>query len=41
MAIPAPKVLILGHSFVKQLHNDLVVGFEDRAAVDFNLVGLN
>lgn len=39
MAIPAPKVLILGHSLVKRLHNDLVAGFDDRVAIDFKLVG--
>ena len=32
-----PNVLILGHSFVKQLHRDLLSGFDHRAQLDFNL----
>ena len=32
-----PNVLILGHSFVKRLHRDLLSGFDHRAQLDFNL----
>ena len=38
MAMPLPKVLTLGCSPVKKLHNDSVAGFNDRAAIDFNFV---
>ena len=34
-----PKVLILGHSFVRRLKSDLRAGFDARAASDFGLGG--
>ena len=34
-----PKVLILGHSFVRRLTSDLCAGFDARAAPDFGLGG--
>lgn len=34
-----PKVLILGHSFVKRLNSDLRSGFDSRASHDFMLNG--
>ena len=34
-----PKVLIFGHSFVRRLHDDLVMGFDSRAKQNFNLAG--
>ena len=37
MAEVVPKALILGHSFVRRLKNDLDSGFDPRAASDFNL----
>ena len=33
-----PKVLILGHSFVKRLKHDLVAGFDLKAHNHFDLV---
>ena len=33
-----PKVLILGHSFVKRLKHDLVAGFDPRAHDHFDVV---
>ena len=40
MAGEVPKVLILGHSFVKRLSRDLVRGSDSRLDVSFNLVGM-
>ena len=34
-----PRVLILGHSFVRQLRTDLVARFDERAAINFDLRG--
>ena len=34
-----PKVLILGHSFVRRLKRDLDLGFDPRVANDFKLSG--
>ena len=34
-----PRVLILGHSFVRRLRTDLLARFDDRAAINFNLQG--
>ena len=39
MAEAVPKALILGHSFVRRLKRDLDLGFDPRAASDFNLRG--
>ena len=39
MAVNLPKVLILGHSFVKRLSRDISRGFDDRAVLDFGLEG--
>ena len=39
MAEVVPKALILGHSFVRRLKRDLDLGFDPRAASDFNLRG--
>ena len=39
MAEVVPKALILGHSFVRRLKPDLELGFDPRAASDFNLRG--
>ncbi|CAH3172768.1 unnamed protein product [Porites lobata] len=39
MSSSVPKVLILGHSFVKRLHCDLKAGFGARADSSFNLEG--
>lgn len=39
MAEVVPKVLILGHSFVRRLKRDLDLGFDPRAANDFKLRG--
>ncbi len=36
---PVPKVLILGHSFVRCVKSDLRAGFDARAAADFGLGG--
>ena len=37
MASPLPSSLVVGHSFVKRLHDDLQCKFDLRAALDFNL----
>lgn len=37
MAQVVPKVLILGHSFVRRLKRDLELGFDPRVANDFKL----
>ncbi len=34
-----PRVLILGHSFVRRLQSDLKARFDERAAIDFDLQG--
>ena len=34
-----PRVLILGHSFVRRLRTDLLARFDERAAINFNLQG--
>jgi hypothetical protein len=34
-----PKVLILGHSFVRRLRSDLHARFDERAAKNFDLQG--
>ena len=34
-----PRVLILGHSFVRRLRHDLLAQFDARAAINFNLKG--
>jgi len=39
MASCVPKVMILGHSFVRRLQNDLDRNFDSRAQRDFNLEG--
>ena len=39
MAVNLPKVLILGHSFVKRLSRDLSRGFDDRTDLNFGLQG--
>lgn len=39
MASAVPKVLILGHSFVRRLSSDLSRGFDPRAFKDFKLQG--
>lgn len=39
MAMVVPNALILGHSFVRRLKCDLELGFDPRAASDFNLCG--
>ena len=39
MAKVVPNALILGHSFVRRLKLDLELGFDPRAACDFNLRG--
>ena len=39
MSSALPKVLILGHSFVKRLQCDLKAGFDARADSNFNLEG--
>ena len=39
MAGSIPKVLVLGHSFVKRLKNDLDKNFDHRASRTFGLVG--
>ena len=39
MAKVVPNALILGHSFVRRLKRDLELGFDSRAASDFNLHG--
>lgn len=39
MASATPTVLILGHSFVKRLKNDLEAGFDLRVDLNFNLHG--
>ena len=39
MAKVVPNALILGHSFVRRLKRDLELGFDPRAASDFNLRG--
>ena len=39
MAHVAPKVLILGHSFVRRLRSDLHSSFDPRALSDFGLSG--
>lgn len=39
MAVNLPKVLILGHSFVKRLSQDISRGFDDRADLNFGLEG--
>jgi lysophospholipase L1-like esterase len=37
MALPRPKVLVFGHSFVRRLHRDLTTQFDMRAALNYNL----
>ena len=39
MAEVVPKVLILGHSFVRHLKHNLELAFDPRAANNFNLHG--
>ena len=39
MAVNLPKVLILGHSFLKHLSRDISRDFDDRAVLDFGLKG--
>ena len=39
MASAVPKVLILGHSFVKRLQSDLKTTFDARAVSNFRLEG--
>ena len=39
MAVNLPKVLILGHSFLKRLFRDISRGSDDRAVLDFGLKG--
>ncbi len=34
-----PRVLILGHSFVRRLQSDLKARFDERAVIDFDLQG--
>ena len=34
-----PRVLILGHSFVRSLRTDLLARFDERAAINFDLQG--
>ena len=34
-----PRVLILGHSFVRRLRTDLLARFDERAAINFDLQG--
>ncbi|KAJ7319476.1 hypothetical protein OS493_036119 [Desmophyllum pertusum] len=41
MAVAVPKVLILGHSFVKRLKCDLKASFDARADSSFHLEGTN
>ena len=41
MALCVPKVMILGHSFVRRLHCDLEKQFDDRAKRDFYLSTVN
>ena len=37
MSVSVPKVLILGHSFVRRLRDDLDAQFDDRASKNFHL----
>ena len=37
MALPRPKVLVFGHSFVRRLHRDLTTQFDMQAALNNNL----
>ena len=39
MAVNLPKVLILGHSFIKRLSRDISKVFDDRADLNFGLEG--
>ena len=39
MACEPPKILVLGHSFVRRLREDLEVAFDERASRDFHLQG--
>ena len=39
MAGSIPKVLVLGHSFIKRLKNDVDKNFDRRASRTFGLVG--
>ena len=39
MSVSVPKVLILGHSFVRRLRDDLDAQFDDRASKNFHLPG--
>jgi len=39
MAGSIPKILVLGHSFVKRLKNDLDKNLDHRASTTFGLVG--
>ena len=41
MALCVPKVMILGHSFVRRLFCDLERQFDDRAKRDFDLGEVN
>ena len=34
-----PRVLILSHSFVRRVHHDLLAYFDERVAINFNLLG--
>ena len=40
MALCVPKVMILGHSFVRRLSGDLENHFDDRAKSNFDLEGV-
>ena len=41
MALCVPKVMILGHSFVRCLNGDLEQRFDDRAKSNFDLKDVN
>ena len=41
MALCVPKVMILGHSFVRRLSSDLDQQFDDRAKRNFDLNHVN
>lgn len=41
MALCVPKVMILGHSFVRRLNGDLEQRFDDRAKSNFDLKDVN
>ena len=41
MALCVPKIMILGHSFVRRLSGDLENHFDDRAKSNFDLEDVN